>query len=139
MLTRQFHFGRIPATGALAICALAAGWTAGQRSLFVAGHREKPSSISLPLAPESDSKGQEFFREEETHATGGPGDLAKPFAKPFAKVVPQSGLLSPDLLSQQARDLTGLAEAIASYKARDLARGDSAAATANRQNCQDGP
>ncbi|MGH6819469.1 MAG: transglycosylase SLT domain-containing protein, partial [Methylocella sp.] len=127
MLTRQFRFGPIPATGALAICALAAGWTAGQRSLFVAGHHEKPSSISLPPAPESDSKGQEFFPEEETHATGGPGDLAKP----VAKAAPQSGLLSPDLLSQQARDLTGLAEAIASYKARDLARGDSAAATAN--------
>ena len=57
MLTRQFRFGRTPAIGAVAICALAAGWTAGQRAHFVAGHREEPSSISLPLAPERDSKG----------------------------------------------------------------------------------
>ena len=39
-------------------------------------------------------------------------------------------MLSPDFTSQQERDLTGLAEAIAFYKADDLARGDSAAATA---------
>ncbi|MGH6821007.1 MAG: hypothetical protein ACREDU_09130, partial [Methylocella sp.] len=124
MLTRQFRFGRIPGIGAVAICALAAGWIAGQRSLFVAGHREEPSS--LPLGPERDSKGQEFFPEAETRATVVPPDLAKP----VAEAAPQAGVLSPDLISQQARDLTGLAEAIAFYKARGLARGDSAAMTA---------
>jgi len=123
MRTRQFHFGRIPAIGALAICALAAGWTAGQRSLFVAGHREKPSSISPPFPPERDSKGPVSPNDE---ARSSEGDLAKP----VAKAAPQASVLSPDVTSQQERDLIGVAEAIAFYKAGDLARGDSAAATA---------
>jgi soluble lytic murein transglycosylase len=123
MRTRQFQFGRIPAIGALAICALAAGWTAGQRSLFVAGHREKPSSISPPLAPERDSKGPVSPNDE---ARSSEGDLAKP----VAKAAPQAGGFSPAFTSQQERDPTGLAEAIAFYKASDLARGDIAAATA---------
>jgi soluble lytic murein transglycosylase len=122
MLARQFRFGRIPGIGAVAICALAAGWTAGQRSLFVAGHREKPSSISLPLAPERDSKGP--ASNDQTRSSE--GDLAKP----VAKGAPQAGVLSPDFTSQPERDLTGLAEAVTFYKAGDLARGDSAAMTA---------
>src|ERR1700736_4683537 len=118
MLARQLRFGRIPGIGAVAICALAAGWTAGQRSLFVAGYREEPSSISLPLAPERDSKGT-APANDETRST-----------KPVAKAAPQAGVPSPNFTSQQERDLTGLAEAIAFYKAGDLARGDSAAMTA---------
>jgi soluble lytic murein transglycosylase len=117
MRTRQCRFGRIPEIGTVAICALAAGWTAGQRSLFVAGHREEPPSISPSLAPERDSKGP---------ASPNEGDLAKP----VGKVAPHASVLSPDFTSQQERDLTGLAEAIAFYKAGDLARGDIAAATA---------
>jgi soluble lytic murein transglycosylase len=111
MLARQFRFGRIPGLGAVAICALAAGWTAGQRSLFVASHREKPSSFSPPLAPERDSKGPAS-------------------AEPTAKAAPQASVLPPDIASQPERDLTGLAEAITFYKAGDLAGGDIAAATA---------
>src|SRR5580704_5087539 len=121
MRTRQFRFGRIPGIGAVAICALAAGWTAGQRSLFVAGHREKSSS--LPLAPERDSRGPASPHDETRSSEG---DLAKP----VAKVAPEAGVLSPDFTSRQETDLTGLAEAIAFYKAGDLARGDIAAATA---------
>jgi len=123
MRARQLRFGRIPGISAVAICALAAGWIAGQRSLFVANHREEPSSISLPLAPERDSK-EPASPIDETRSRE--GDLAKP----VAKAAPQAGLLSPDFRSQQERDLTGLAEAIAFYKAGDLARGDSAAITA---------
>jgi len=123
MLTRQLFSGRIPGIGGVAICALAAGWTAGQRSLFVAGHREEPSSVSLPLAPERDSKGPASPNDETRSSAG---DLAQP----AAKAAPQAGLLSPDFTSQQERDLTGLAEAIALYKAGDLAGGDIAAATA---------
>src|SRR5438132_3079439 len=123
MLARQLRFGRIPGIGAAAICALAAGWTAGQRSLFVAGYREEPPSISLPLAPEGDSKGP----ASPGDVTGSSeGDLAKP----VARVAPHAGVLSPDFTSQQERDRTGLAEAIAFYKAGDLAHGDIAAATA---------
>ncbi len=121
MRTRQLRFGRIPGIGTVAICALAAGWTAGQRSLFVADHREEASPISLPLAPERDSKGSSSPNDRTRSSKG---DLAKPVA------VPQAGVLSPEFMSQQERDLTGLAEAIAFYKAGDLARGDSAAATA---------
>src|ERR1700730_10288140 len=123
MRTMQFRFGRIPAIGAVAICALAAGWTAGQSSLFVPGHREAPSSISLPLAPERGSKGPASPSDETRSSEG---DLAKP----VAKAAPQAGVPSPEFTSQQERDLTGLAEAIAFYKAGDLARGDSAAMTA---------
>ena len=121
MRTRQFRFGRIPGIGAVAICALAAGWTAGQRSLFVAGHREKSSS--LPLAPDRDSSGPASPNDETRSSEG---DLAKP----VAKATPQAGVLSPDFTSQQERELAGLAEAIAFYKAGNLARGDSAAMTA---------
>jgi soluble lytic murein transglycosylase len=123
MRTRQFRFGRIPGIGAVAICALAAGWTAGQRALFVAGHREEPSFISPPLDPGRDSEGPASPHDETRSSEG---DLAKP----VAKVAPEAGVLSPDFTSQQERDLTGLAEAIAFYKAGDLARGDSAAMTA---------
>ena len=124
MLTRQFLFGRIPGIGAVAICALASGWIAGQRSLFVAAQRDEPSS--LPLGPERDSKGQEFFPEAETRATGVPPERANP----VSQAAPQSGLPPPDFTSRQERDLTGLAEAITFYKAGDLARGDGAAMTA---------
>jgi soluble lytic murein transglycosylase len=123
MRTRQFRFGRIPGIGAVAICAIAAGWTAGQRALFVAGHREEPSFISPPLDPERDSEGPVSPGDEIRSSEG---DLAKP----VAKAAPQAGVLSPDFTSQQERDLTGLAEAIAFYKGGDLARGDSAAMTA---------
>ena len=119
MLTRQFRFGRVPGIGAVAICALAAGWTAGQRPLFVAGHREDAIVHFRPSRPERDSKGPAFPNDE---IRSNEVDLAKP--------APQAGVLSPDFTSQQERDLTGLAEAIAFYKAGDLARGDSAAATA---------
>ncbi|HEX3495177.1 MAG TPA: transglycosylase SLT domain-containing protein [Methylocella sp.] len=119
MLAWQLRFGRMPGIGAVAICALAAGWTAGQRSLFVGVRREEPSSTSLPLAPERDSKGTASANDETRSSEG---DLAK--------AAPHAGVLSPDFTSQQERDLTGLAEAIAFYKAGDLARGDSAAMAA---------
>jgi soluble lytic murein transglycosylase len=117
MRTRQFRFGRVPAIGAVAICALAAGWTAGRRSLFVAGYRGEPSSNSFPLASERDSKGPGSANDEPRTSEG---DLAKP----AAKTAPQAGVLSPDFTSQKERDLTGFAEVIAFYKAGDLARGD---------------
>src|SRR5438270_12579724 len=101
MLARQLRFGHIPGIGAVAICALAAGWTAGQRSLFVGVRREDPSSTSLPLAPERDSKGTASANDETRSSEG---DLAK--------AAPHAGVLSPDFTSQQERDLTGLAEAI---------------------------
>ncbi|MGH6847758.1 MAG: lytic transglycosylase domain-containing protein [Methylocella sp.] len=89
----------------------------------MAGHREMPASISLPLAPERDSNGP-ASQSDATRSSEGDR------AKSVAEAAPQSSVLSPDFTSQQERDLTGLAEAIAFYKAGDLARGDSAAATA---------
>src|ERR1700694_5091108 len=98
MRTTQFRFGRIPGIGAVAICALAAGWTAGQRSLFVAGHREKASS--LPLAPERDSKGP-----------ASPNDETRSSAGDLAKATPQAGVHSPAFPARHTRALTGLADA----------------------------
>ncbi|MGH6863673.1 MAG: hypothetical protein ACRECN_05285, partial [Methylocella sp.] len=85
----------------------------------MAGHREKASSISLPLAPERDSNGP-----------ASPNDATRSNEGDVAKPAPQAGVLSPDFTAHQERDLTGLAEAIAYYRAGDLARGDIAAATA---------
>ncbi|MGH6937143.1 MAG: hypothetical protein ACRED2_13420, partial [Methylocella sp.] len=107
MPTRQSRLGRIPSIGGVAICAVAAGWTAGQRSLFVAGHHGEPSSsISLPLAPERGSKGLGSPNDETRSSDG---DLGKP----VAKTAPQADVLSPDFTSQKERDVTGLAEATA--------------------------
>jgi soluble lytic murein transglycosylase len=123
MLTRQFPFGRIPGFGVVTICALAAGWTAGQRSMFVPGPREVPSSYSPPLAPEQLSKSPAFPNAE---ARLNEGDLAK--ASPES--APSADVLAPSLVSPQERDLSGLAEAVAFYKSGDLAQGDAAAAAA---------
>ncbi|HUI21454.1 MAG TPA: lytic transglycosylase domain-containing protein [Methylocella sp.] len=126
MLTRHFLFGRMPGIGAVAFCALAAGWIAGQHALFLTPSRDDSLSLSppLPLVPEPQSKAPEPSRELETHA----GGLLP--AKPPAAGAPQTGWLSPDLLSQQGRDLTGLVQAIAFFKSGDLAQGDAAAAGA---------
>ncbi len=123
MATRQFRSGRIPGIGAVAICALAAGWTAGQRSLFLTGPREEPASISPPLAPARDSEGPASPNNESRSSES---DLVKS----APKASPQASVLSPDFTSQQERDLTGLAEAVEFYKAGDLAHGDIAAMTA---------
>jgi soluble lytic murein transglycosylase len=135
MLTRHFHFGRIfwripgfgPGIGVVAFCALTAGWIAGQHAAFLTAPREDAAFISLspalPPAGQEHSKAPEFSKQE-TRAG------AIPPAKPFSGTAPQSGRFSPDLLSQQDHDLTGLAQAIAFYKSGELAQGDEAAAAA---------
>src|ERR1700737_244269 len=97
MLAWQLRFGRMPGIGAVAICALAAGWTAGQRSLFVGVRREEPSSTSPPLAPERDSKGTASANDETRSSEG---DLAK--------AAPHAGVLSPDFPLQKERTRTAL-------------------------------
>ncbi|HUZ90428.1 MAG TPA: lytic transglycosylase domain-containing protein, partial [Methylocella sp.] len=135
MLTRHSAFGRIftgrfPGIGAVAFCALTAGWIAGQHALFLPASREDVLSPSLSpalprLAPEHESKAPGFSRERESHASGvSPG-------KRVSRATLPSGLLSPDLLSRHERDLTGFAQAITFYKSGDLAQGDAAAAAAN--------
>ncbi len=136
MLARQspfgrLLFGRIPGigAGAVAFCALTAGWIAGQHAPLLLGRGEDGSSISLspalpPLPPEHESKAPVFPREQEVRASDGPP------ATPLIGATPHSSLLSPDLLSQQDRDLTGLAQAIAFYKSGELAQGDAAAVAA---------
>jgi len=71
------------------------------------GRGDDGSSISLspalpPLTPEHESKAPVFPREQEARASDGPP------ATPLIGATPQSSLLSPDLLSQQDRDLTVL-------------------------------
>jgi soluble lytic murein transglycosylase len=135
MLTRHSPFGRIPVgrfpgLGAVAFCALTAGWIAGQHALFLPAPREDAVSPDRspalpPLPAEHESKVPGFSRDQESHAN----DVS--FDKPVSGAAPQSSLLSPDLLSQQDRDLTGFAQAITFYKSGELAQGDAAAATAH--------
>jgi soluble lytic murein transglycosylase len=135
MLTRHSPFGRIlierfPGVGVVAFCALTAGWIAGQHALFLPAPREDTVSPDQspalpPLPAEHEFKAPGFSREQESRAS----DVSP--SKPVSGAAPQSGLFSPDLLSQQDRDLTGFAQAIAFYKSGELAQGDAAAATAH--------
>src|ERR1700730_12739957 len=132
MLARHFLSGRTPGIGpgigVVAFCALTAGWIAGQHALFLPAPSEDATSLTPvlpPYSPEQVSKTPEFSRQQETRASDAPS------AKPLPAAAPQSALLSPDLVTQQDRDLTGFAQAIAFYKSGELAQGDAAAATAN--------
>lgn len=135
MLARQFHngripFGRISGMGAVAFCALMAGWIAGQHGLFLPGSREdRAASLTLtpalpPLAPQEDSKTPDFSREQGMSPSDGST------TKPLAGKAPHEGLLSPDVDALQERDLTGFVQAVAFYKSGQLAQGDAAAAAA---------
>ena len=77
-----------------------------------------------PLAPERDSKGPASPNDESRSSES---DLAKPAAK---RGTASERALAGLHVAERERDLTGLAEAIAFYKAGDLAHGDIAAATA---------
>jgi soluble lytic murein transglycosylase len=131
MLARHFLSGRTPGIGpgigVVTFCALTAGWIAGQHALFLPAPSEDAASLTPvlpPYSPEQVSKPPEFSRQQETRASDVPS------AKPLPAAAPQSGLLSLDFFTQQDRDLTGFAQAIAFYKSGELAQGDAAAATA---------
>src|ERR687888_2210029 len=123
MLKRHFPFGRISRIGMLAVCALTAGWIAGRWSPFIAGPDLEVASLSLP--PEYDVE-QPLIPPGEANAIE--GDLAKRPPEPTSQA--NSSLLAPGLVSQEERDLTGFAEAVAFYKTGNLAHGDLAAASA---------
>lgn len=123
MLKRQSPLARVLRLGALAVCALAAGWFTGQQLPFVAGSEESSAPIPSP-APEATASGPAPSAGETQRAEDNP-KAAAPSAPPL-----EANILAPDLVSRQERDLTGFAEAVAFYKAGDLAHGDSAAATA---------
>lgn len=122
MLKRQFLFGRIPGIGAVAICSLAAGWLVGQRSQVVSPREAAqsfwaPSATDRPFSTFSSLTGDRAASEADLGAA--PRTAA-----------PQADILAPNLVPRHERDLAGFAEAAGFYKAGDLARGDSAAATA---------
>jgi soluble lytic murein transglycosylase len=125
MLKRQFPFRRFPQFGTLAICALAGGWITGQRLPLPAGPSKVAAALSPPLTLEQESN-QSPSPVREAHWNE--GDLAKEPAEPAPQV--NANILAPSLVSQEERDLTGFAEAVAFYKAGDLTHGDIAAATA---------
>jgi soluble lytic murein transglycosylase len=122
MVTRQFLFWRMPGIGMMILCALAAGWIAGERSRFLQPRLEVPAPNLAPSEPEHGSQGSAFSSDETP--------LGERQQAPLSPVAPQSGLLAPDFVSQSGRDLTGLTQAIAFYKGGQLAQGDAAAATA---------
>jgi soluble lytic murein transglycosylase len=124
MLKRQFPFGRVPGVGALAISALAAGWIAGQWSPFVAGPGGEPMMSHSPAL----EHGFEHGAIPGGETNWNEGDLPKRTPEPAPQ--PNANILAPGLISQEERDLTGFAEAVAFYKAGDLLHGDIAAATA---------
>jgi len=123
----RIPFGRLPGMGAVAFCALTAGWLAGQHAQYLRVPREDISPATLPpamppLTPEHEFKAPELAANPAANASHVPA------TKPLSNMAPQSGLFSPDLLSQKDRDLTGLAQAISFYKSGDLAQGDAVAA-----------
>lgn len=123
MLTRHFPFGRIPQLGVVALCSLAAGWSAGRYIQFVSLSREQFSDYSPPHALDEAAKlpalpGLEGRlqpdRETQAEPKAGPADKAA--SSPVAV---------------EEHDLTGFSEALVLYRAGDLAQGDFAAAAAS--------
>lgn len=127
MLQRQAFFGRMPSAGAMALFALAGGWFTGQYLPFDAGPGEEQPALSPALLPERDISETAIPVDK---ARLNEGDPPMPAPEPVPAPQPAPDILAPGLVTQQERDLTGFAEAIAAYKAGDLGRGDAAAATA---------
>lgn len=132
MVQRQSPFGRIPLlfgrnsrAGALAVWALAGGFVTGQWLTFDAGPDEQQAALA-PAVPAGSaaSKGAEALQQaslnEGTLPPASPAPLAAPPVPPALSLAAR----------QPEHDWTGFAEAVAYYKAGDLARGDAAAATA---------
>jgi soluble lytic murein transglycosylase len=122
MLTKQFPFGRITGLGIVAICSLAAGWTAGHRALFISVPREELPAYSPPYVPDRLAK-QPALSGLEAQLEQSDGTRTRPDSAPPAEAIAQ--------VSQQEHNLTGLSEALAFYKSGSLAQGDLAAAAAN--------
>jgi len=122
MLTKHFPFGRIPQLSVVALCSLAAGWAAGRHLQAVSISREELSDYSPPFALDE-------FAQEPTL----PGPEAR--LRPADAIgAPPSPLSGESAAASQApveeHDLTGFSEALALYRAGDLAQGDLAAAAA---------
>ncbi len=123
MFTRQVLFGRVPGLSVVAVCSLAAGWTAGHRAIFVPAPREELAAYSPPYASDHLAK-EPAFPSLESRLNE--GNLANPLPEP----APPPAAPAPGLVSAQERGLTGFAEAISFYKSGELAQGDLAAASA---------
>ena len=101
--------GRFPGIGAVAFCALTAGWIAGQHARFPSQPHENLSSAALspalpPLSPQQEFQAPQISKGTENGAT------AMSPANPFSGATQQSGQLSPDPVSQQDHDMTGFAQ-----------------------------
>src|ERR1700758_2959146 len=122
MLTRHFPFVRIPQLSLVALCSLAAGWSAGRHLQFVSLSHEELSDYSPPYALDEIAKAPAFLgpeaRLQPDRATEARPDAIAPLAAESGRI-PEQGL-----------DLTGVSEALAFYKSGDLAQGDHAAAAA---------
>jgi soluble lytic murein transglycosylase len=123
MLTRHFPFVRIPQLSLVALCSLAAGWSAGRHLQFVSLSHEELSDYSPPYALDEIAKAPAFLgpeaRLQPDRATEARPDAIAPLDAAESGRIPEQGL-----------DLTGFSEALAFYKSGDLAQGDHAAAAA---------
>jgi soluble lytic murein transglycosylase len=130
MLKGQFPSGRLSGLGVLAICALSAGWIAGQRSPRVDAPAAEPKSISPQPSPQRETS-QRDGNQAGAPAAETPWDKADQAKRPLEPAAQASStILEPNLVTQQERDVTGFAEAVAFYKSGDLAHGDIAASAA---------
>ena len=120
-------FGRLPGMGAVAFLPLPPGGSrdSAPRSTWSPARTFRQQRLLLPCrrSPRSmNLKRRNWLRtRRRTRAMSPPPNY-------LSNMAPQSGLFSPDLLSQKDRDLTGLAQAISFYKSGDLAQGDAVAA-----------
>ena len=130
LLVSRILMGRFPGIGAVAFCALTAGWIAGQHARFPSEPHENLSSAALSPALPPLSPQQEFQAPQISKGTEN-GAAAMSPANPFSGAPQQSGQLPPEPVPQQVHDMTGFAPAVAAYKSGDLAQGDAAAAAAN--------
>ncbi|HXW71808.1 MAG TPA: lytic transglycosylase domain-containing protein [Methylocella sp.] len=137
MLTRhspfgRIFFGRIPgvSAGAVAFCALAAGWIVGRHEQFIFDRGEELWSMLRPPSPPtaslSDSQKPEYGQEREDEIAAD----NTPFAKAPADLTPQNMPLLPELVSPAIHDIPDLTQGLLFYKAGALAQGDAIAAAA---------
>ena len=123
MLARHFPFGRIPQLSLVALCSLAAGWSAGRHLQFVSLSHEELSDHSPPYSVDEITKAPAFLGPE---ARLQPDRATE--ARPNAIAPPDAA--ASGWIPDQGLDLTGFSEALGFYKSGDLAQGDRAAAAA---------
>src|ERR1700745_1314886 len=100
MLTRHFPFGRIPQLSLVALCSLAAGWSAGRHIQFVSLSREELADYSPPYALVQLDKQPAHSRLESRLQPDSATDVRPDLGPP-------ANAAASDPAPQQQHDLTG--------------------------------